>query len=693
VSKPPSAVSVPPVATRKGEVVETIFGRTVADPYRWLEQGDSDEVRRWTDEQNARTRRILGGLPGYAQLRAELGRLLAIGTVGIPCVRRVAPGHMRCFHTRREGGQNQPVLYVRDSVGGPDRALVDPNAIAPDGTTALDWWSPSNDGCLVAYGLSQGGDEESTLYVRDVETGRDLAEAIDRTRAASIAWLADATGFFYTRYPAKGSVPHGEEKYHRTVFLHRMGSDPASDAKVFEGKKMTDSPGIEISPDGRWLVVSAHESWAQNELFLRDLRAPGTFLVPLTAGARGIFDPVVLDDVVYVRTNDGATRFRLCAIDPERPIRSEWREVIGESADVLDSVTVVGSEIIAKYLSDASSRIVRFSREGARIADVTLPTIGSCTGVSGLWDGSEAFYDFSSFAVAPTVFRLDLATGEAGTWEAVAAPMIDPSRYEVERHRATSKDGTKIPMFVVRKRDLDKNGKAPTLVTGYGGFNISVVPSFSRSSYLWLERGGTLVVTNLRGGGEFGEAWHEAGMLGQKQNVFDDAVACAEYVILAGYTDPDHLAVMGGSNGGLLVGALLTQRPDLFRAAVCSVPLLDMLRYHHFRIAKLWISEYGSADDPDQMKWLWAYSPYRLVHEGTAYPAVLFSTAESDSRVDPMHARKMAAALQDATSSDRPILLRVETNAGHGAGKPVSKMVDELSDAYGFLLWQLGEEV
>lgn len=693
VPKPPTAASVPPVPTRRDDVVDTIFGRTVVDPYRWLEDGESGEVGRWTEAQNARTRQVLGALPGYGKVRAELAKLLAIGTVGIPCVREVAKGRLRYFHTRREGGQNQPALYVRDGVGGPDRALVDPNRIAPDGTTALDWWSPSEDGRLLAYGLSEGGDEESTLYVRDVETGEDLADVIERTRAASIGWLADGSGFFYTRYPAAGSVPDGEEKYHRSVFFHRMGSDPLRDPKVFEGRTLTDSPGVEVSPGGRWLVVSSHESWAKNELFVRDLRAPEAALVPITSGLDGIFDPFVLEDVIFVRTNDGAPRFRLYAVDPERPERSAWREVIAECADVLDSVTVVGGEIIARYLSDASSRIRRFSRAGAPIAEVSLPTLGSSTGVSGLCSGCEAFYDFSSFAVAPTVYRLDLGTGRSEKWEAVAAPMIDPDRYQVERLRATSKDGTAIPMFVVRKKGLPKSGAAPTLVTGYGGFNINIVPAFSRASYLWLDRGGILAVTNLRGGGELGEQWHRAGMLENKQNVFDDAIACAEHLVAAGYTDPDHLAVMGGSNGGLLVGALVTQRPDLFRAAICSVPLLDMLRYHRFRIAKLWISEYGSPDDREQAQWLWAYSPYHHLRPGTEYPAVLFTTAESDSRVDPLHARKMAAAMQAATSAERPILLRVETRAGHGAGKPVSKMVDELSDVYAFLLWQLGESV
>jgi prolyl oligopeptidase len=678
-----------PVPTRRDAVIEQLFGHMVPDPYRWLEAGDSDEVKKWTDEQNALTHRVLGRVAGRDALHDRLAELLRIGTVGSPAVRKVSPGHNRYFHTKRQGHQNQPVLYVRDGLDGTDDPLVDPNEMSQEGTTSLDWWMPSDNGKLLVFGLSQNGDEESTLYVRDVDKKHDLPDRIERCRFASIAWLPDAKGFYYTRYPKKGTVPEGEENYHRTIYLHRLGEDPANDAYVFgKDRKMTDSPGVELSPDGRWLVVSVAEGWAKNELYFRDLHEKKTEMVPLVTGVEAIYDITVRNDAFYIRTNDGAPRYKLYAVDPKRPERAAWKEIIAEGPDVLDGISVIGSDIIATYLTDASSRMRRFSKTGKPKGEIELPTIGSTSGASGRWDGDEAFYDFSSFAVAPTVYRLDLKSGNAEKWDAIEAP-IDPSLFTVERIRGISKDGTRVPMFVIHKKGLEKDGRTPTLLTGYGGFNIPIVPSFTRSTYLLLEHGGILAVANLRGGGEFGEDWHKAGMLGNKQNVFDDAVAAASQLIMSGYTDPAHLAVMGGSNGGLLVGALVTQRPDLFRAAVCSVPLLDMLRYHRFRIAKLWIPEYGSAEDPKQFDWLYAYSPYHHVKEGTLYPAVLFTTAESDSRVDPLHARKMAAAMQAATASERPILLRVETKAGHGAGKPVAKLVEEMTDVYSFLFAEL----
>jgi len=662
----------------------------VSDPYRWLENGESDEVRKWTDEQNVLTRRVLDRVRDRDKLHDRLSELLSIGTLTAPVVRRLQKGRLRYFYTRRDGEQNQPILYVRDGIRGADQALVDPNVLAPDGTTALDWWSPSNDGKLLAFGLSQNGDEESTLYLRDVDKKEDLPDKIDRTRFASIAWLPDSKSFYYTRHPRKGTVPEGEEPYHRTIFSHKIGDDPEKDAYVFgKGRKITDWPGIEVSPNGRWLVVTVHQEWTKNELYIKDLHnKTGAGFTPLAVGVDARFVPTVRNDVIYIRSNDGAPRYKLYAVDPKRPERPHWKEILAERTDVLDSATVVGSDVIATYLADASSKILRFSLTGQEKGEVELPTLGSSSGTSGRWDGDEAFYDFSSFAVPPTVYRLDLRSGKSEVWEAIEAP-IDATAFQIERIRGTSKDGTKVPLFVVHKKGLIKDGATPTLLTGYGGFATNVVPTFTRSSYLLLERGGILAVANLRGGGEFGEHWHRDGMRDKKQNVFDDAVAAASELVASRYTDPAHLAVMGGSNGGLLVGALITQRPSLFRAAVCSVPLLDMLRYHKFRIARLWTPEYGSPDDPREFEWLYAYSPYHHVRAGTQYPAVLFTTAESDSRVDPLHARKMTAALQAATTSEHPILLRVETKAGHGAGKPKSKVVEELTDVYSFLFAEL----
>jgi len=677
-----------PVETRREDVFDELHGVRVADPYRWLEDGESAEVQRWVEEQNAHTRRVLETFGERDAIRKRLEELLTIGVVGAPAVRKTKTGD-RYFHIRREGAQNQPVLYVRDGVRGTDKPLVDPNGLSQDGTVALDWWMPSPDGRFVAYGLSESGDEESTLFVRDVATGQDTSDRISRTRYASVAWLPDASAFYYTRYPEKGTVPEGEERYHRKVFFHRLGDDPKNDVEVFgAGREMTDSPSVSLSPDGRWLVVRVHQGWDKSEVYLKDLRKNGGDFVPVVTGVHALFDPIVRNDALYIRTNENAPRYKLYKVDPKKPERAAWKEILPEKDDVLDDVTVVGSEIVATYMSDVASRILRFSRDGKPKGEVALPTLGASRGASGRFDGEEVFFDFSSFAVPPTIHRLDLKSGKTEVWDEVRAD-VDSSAYEVTRIRARSKDGTMVPAFVVHKKGLVKDGKAKTVLNAYGGFNISLLPSFQRASNLLLERGGILVVANLRGGGEFGEAWHRAGMLESKQNVFDDAIAVAEELIAQGYTSPEHLGVMGGSNGGLLVGALVTQRPDLFRAAVSAVPLLDMVRYHRFLIAKLWIPEYGSSDDPEQFRWLHAYSPYHRVKEGTAYPAVLFTTAASDSRVDPLHARKMAAMLQWATSSEKPILLRVETKAGHGAGKPVAKLVDELTDVYSFLLSQL----
>jgi prolyl oligopeptidase len=695
-ASPPSAqmsVNPLPVPTRTGPVVENFFGREVRDPYRWLEDGESEEVRHWTELQNAYTRALLDRVPGRNRLHARLGELLAIGTVSAPTVRRVSGEELRYFYSRRDGQQNQPVLYVRNGVAGRDEVLLDPNALSTDGVVALDWWMPSNDGTQLAYGLSQNGDEQSTLRVRDVVRKRDLPDRIERARFASIAWLPDNKSFYYTRHPQKGEVPEGEEDYHRAVFLHRLGDDPARDPLVFgKDRKMTDSPAVDISPSGRWLLVTVHQGWAQNELHLCDLAQTPHPFVPLAVDRHAIFDATAMNDVIYVRTNDGAPRYQLYAVDPKKPAREQWKLLIPESPDVLDSITVVGREIVATYLADASSRIRRYSQTGQLKGEVPLPTLGSTMAVSGLWSGHDVFFDYASFAVAPTVYRLDLRRGGAAApeaWQAVRAP-IDSSEFEIERVRATSKDGTQVPIFLVHRRGIARDGRTPTLLTGYGGFNVNIVPTFSRSSYAFLERGGVLAVANLRGGGEFGEEWHRAGMLGQKQNVFDDALAAARHLIALRITDAAHLAVQGGSNGGLLVGALITQAPELFRAAVSAVPLLDMLRYHRFRIAKLWISEYGSPEDPAQFPWLYEYSPYHHVRPGTHYPAVLFTTAESDSRVDPLHARKMTAALQAATSSNLPVLLRVDSKAGHGAGKPLAKSVEEQTDVWSFLFAELG---
>jgi len=676
--------------TRAEVVEETLHGRVIRDAYRWLEDADSAETQQFVREQLAYARSVLDAIPGREQLHQRLSELLTIGTIGTPQI----AGH-RYFYMRREGRQNQPILYVRGSVNGEDRVLVDPNQMAADGTIAMDWWYPSRDGQYVAYGLSAGGSEMSTLQVLETATGKLLPDKIERTRAASLAWRADHSGFFYTRYPRKRDVPEGEEAYHRRVFYHALGTNADSDPQIFgEGRDPEDWPNVDLSEDGRYLLITVEQGWTKTELFLVDLAA-GTEAVRITDGKDSVYRGEIFQGHLYVASNEDAPRYRVFKGRVEQPERSFWRELIPQSEAVLQGIEVIHSELFALYERNVVSEIKVFSTEGRLLADVALPGLGSVTGLGGEWDSEEMFFGFQSFTVPPTVYRVDLRPGTGmapSLWAKIEAASIEPSHYEVKQVWYASKDGTRVPMFLFHRKGLERDGRNATLLTGYGGFNISLTPTFTGDRYLWLERGGVFAVANLRGGAEFGEEWHRAGMRDKKQNVFDDFFAAAEYLIAEGYTSREHLAIRGGSNGGLLMGAALTQRPELFRAVVCQVPLLDMLRYQDFQIAKLWIPEYGSAEDPAQFEWLYAYSPYHHVRKGTVYPAVLFMTGEFDTRVDPLHAKKMAALLQAeaANGKDRPILLRIETKAGHGAGKPVGKLVEELTDVYAFLLWMAG---
>jgi prolyl oligopeptidase len=668
-------------------VVETLHGERIVDPYRWLEDGASPETRRWTERQNAYTETYLAGFPGRERIRARLKELLSIGVLGAP-----TPARGRYFFQRRDGTQNQPVLYRREGADGNDRVAVDPNALNPAGTTALDWFYPSEDGHLLAYGLSEDGSEQSVLHVLDVESGRLLPERILRTRAASLAWLPDNSGFYYTRYPAAGAVPAGEEHYHRTIYFHRLGDNWEDDRLVYQPREKEFWPGVGLSPDGRWLIIQVARTFDQTDLYLQDLARSGP-LVAVAENLPATFEGQVAHGRLFLRTNLDAPTYRLFVLNPEQPDREHWREIVPPRPDaVLEGVTLTRTRLALSYLDRAASRLWLTDLNGGSRQEIPLPTLGSLFGVTGEWDGSEVFYGFSSYAVPPTVYRIDLTTGRSTLWQRVLAD-IDPDRFVVSQVLYPSRDGTRISMFLVHQAGLERSGNNPVYLTGYGGFNISMTPAFSRSLLLWLERGGVLAVPNIRGGGEYGESWHQDGMLARKQNSFDDFIAAAEWLIREDYTNPDRLAIAGGSNGGLLMGAVLTQRPESFRAVLIQVPLLDMLRYHRFLIARLWIPEYGSADDPDQFRWLREYSPYHRVEEGRAYPAVLLATAESDTRVDPMHARKMAARLQAASSGDRPVLLRLEAQAGHGAGKPLAKVLDELTDSWVFVFSELGVEV
>jgi prolyl oligopeptidase len=689
-SKTPSA---PPVAAEK-PVIDMFHGTKVLDKYRWLEDGKNPETQKWVEQEMAYTRGILDHLAGRDAIHKRLTDLLSIGNVTPPMI---AGRHY--FYTKREDMQNQPILYVRDGLNGTDRVLVDANQLAADGTIALDWYQPSDNGKYVAYGTSPSGSEMSTLHVIETKTGTVLRDTIERTRAASIAWKLDNSGFYYTRYPKKGDVPDGQEMYNRHVFYHELSNDPEehpedTDQLIFgQGRDPEDWPGVSISNDGHWLLISVQQGWTKSELFLMNLKA-GTPPTRITTGKNFLYSGEVYNDKLFVTTNEDAPRYRVFTADAGNYDRESWKELIPQTDAVLQGTGVFGGKLFAQYEQNATSQLKIFDLDGKKLNDLTLPAIGTVFGSGGRWDREEIFYGFQSFTFAPSIYRYDLKDGSTTLWTHVDAPSIDPAGYEVNQEWFKSKDGTRVPMFVVHKKGVEKNGHNPTLLTAYGGFNVSVTPTFSRTAFLWMEHGGIYAVANLRGGAEFGEDWHRAGMLDKKQNVFDDMIAAAEHLIAEKYTDKNHLAIQGGSNGGLLMGAMITQRPDLFRAVICQVPLLDMIHYQDFQIAKLWIPEYGTSENAEQFKWLFAYSPYHHVKPGAEYPAILFMTADTDTRVDPMHAKKMAAEMQaeakNGTSRTRPILLRIESKAGHGAGKPVTKQIEEFTDVYSFLFWQLG---
>lgn len=689
-----AAITDQTIVARREDVTDILHGVSITDPYRWLEDGDSAETRAWTDAQNAHTAEILAAAPGRATLEARLGDLLRVGSVASP---GMYAGHV--FFTRRDGDQAQASLLVRDPGTETDRVVVDPNALDPSGLTALDWWQPSPDGALLAFGTSQRGDEWSTLQILDVATGTVFPDRIARARYSSVAWLPDKSGFFYTRYPEPGSVPPGQEHYNSHAFFHALGAEPAADPKVFgEGRSPQDMMRLSLSRDGRWLLASAFQGWVNSELYLSDLHGHDAAFVPLVTAHDALFENPEFDgDRLLLLTNWRSPNYRILAVDltGDRTAGPEtWETVVPERPDrVITGFVRAGSEIVTDELESATSRLRRYGLDGAARGELALPGLGSVAGLTGDPESQTVIVGYTSFAVPPRLLAFDLASGDSSVFAALPpAPGVDPEGITVEQVWYPSKDGTPISMFLVARADLPRDVIAPTILTGYGGFNISRTPGYLAAQMAWLEQGGRYALPNLRGGGEYGEAWHKAGMRDKKQNVFDDFHAAAEWLIANGLTDAGHLGISGGSNGGLLMGAAITQRPDLFRAVYCAVPLLDMIRFDQFSIAKLWTPEYGSASDPAAFAWLHAYSPYHHVDEKTAYPAVLFTTAEQDSRVDPLHARKMAALLQHVVgeSADSPILLHVERDAGHGVGKPLAKRVAEAADQLSFFSWRLG---
>ena len=668
----------PPPPTDVREVVDTLHGVEIADPYRWLEDQDAPETRAWLDAQNAYTDSLLGGLSGRDALRARAAAVLERDAIGLPNERGG-----RYFFSRRRADQDLSVLYWRDGIDGADQVLIDPHPMSPDHTTSVELRDLSDDGTMAVYAVREGGVDEVAIHVRDVDTGEDLADVLPPARYGSVLLAPDGSGLYYERY---GDVTP-------RVMFHAFGSPMAEDVQLFgEGYERHHIPSTVISDDGRWMAVHVIEgSSGPTEIHVKNLANDTPFVTAIADGVSESWGEFAGDQFVIV-TNLEAPNSRVVVADPANPAADHWREVIPErDGVVVQGARSLGGKLAVFFLQDVQPRVAIHEMDGTHVRDLAFDTVGSVGGGAGRWMSDEAFFTFQTFHVPRTIYRYDIATGEQSVWAAPEAP-VDPAAYEVAQQWFHSKDGTRVPMFVVAPPGVALDGANPTLLTGYGGFNNAMTALFSPLATTWLESGGVFALANIRGGSEFGEEWHEAGMLGNKQNVYDDFIAAAEHLIAEGYTRSEHLAIRGGSNGGLLVGAVSNQRPDLFGAVVCTYPLLDMIRYHQFLVASFWVPEYGSSDDPEQFEWLRAYSPYHNVIAGGDYPATLYLSGDGDTRVAPLHARKMTALMQAKNGSSNPILLRYHTQAGHSGGQPVSQQIDEMVDTISFLLWQVGRE-
>jgi prolyl oligopeptidase len=674
-------------ATRRDDIVDDLHGQKVADPYRWLEDATKPEVTAWMDAQDGFARAEIAKLPGRDAIAARLREVFYFDAVGAPTHRQ---GHY--FFTRKHADKEKMVVYWKSGEKAAEQVLFDPNTWSTDGSSGLGGWWPSRDGRLVAYAKKENNADETVTYIRDVATGKDLlADVIPGTKYSGASWTPDSKAFYYTWVPeVGGDVTVANRPGFAEIRLHKVGGNPSTDVIIHPA---THDPqtflGGGVSWDGRWLTASVQHGWNSSDLYFKDSKKPTSSWTPLAVGIDANFDVTIWKDKFYVTTNDGAPRYRVFQVDPKKPARAGWKEIIPQSADTLESVSVVGQHLVLSYLHDAASVMQIHDLSGKKVRAIDLPPLGTSGGIGGNPDEDTGYFGFSSFTEASTTYQTSIKTGAVKEWSRVTIP-IDTSTMIVEQIRYPSKDGTSIPMFLFHRKDAVKNGKTPVILYGYGGFNVSLTPGFSSSRAVWLERGGMLAIPNLRGGGEFGEDWHKAGMGANKQNVFDDFIGAAQYLIDSGWTSPAHLAIQGGSNGGLLMGAAMTQAPELFRAVICAVPLLDMIRYHQFGSGATWVPEYGSADDASQFQTLFAYSPYHHVVDGTKYPALLMLSADHDDRVDPMHARKFTAEVQHANTSDYPALLRIEKNSGHGGADAVKQAVEQNADTFAFLERELG---
>jgi prolyl oligopeptidase len=675
---------------KKSEVVDDYHGTKVADPYRWLEDPDSDDTRAWVEAENRLTFAYLDEIPERQKLKERLTKLWNYERYGVP----FKEGG-RYFWSKNDGLQNQSVLYTASSLTAEPRVLIDPNALSTDGTVALAGTEISPDGKLLAYGTAASGSDWQEWHVRDVETGKDLSDHIKWIKFSGASWTEDGRGFFYSRYDEPNEATKLEDaNYFQKLYYHRVGTPQSEDVLVYERKdhKEWGFNGT-ATEDGKFLVVSIWQGTEnKNRVYFRELSnsAPAAGQVSaLLDDFDAAYDFVGNDGpVFYFNTTLDAPRGRVIAIDTRAPERAKWREIVPQSAETIEAVRLLNNQLVISYLKDAHGQVKVYGLDGKVVREIALPGIGTVSGFTGNPGDAETFYAYSSYTAPTTIYRLDLKTGSSTLFRQPKVD-FDPTAFETKQVFYKSKDGTQVPMFLVHKKGLKLDGQNPTLLYGYGGFNVSLTPGFSVSNLVWLEMGGVYAVPNLRGGGEYGESWHTSGTKLRKQNVFDDFIAAAEWLIANKYTSPAKLAVSGGSNGGLLVGAILTQRPDLIGAALPAVGVMDMLRYHNFTIGWAWKSDYGSSENADEFKALYAYSPLHNIKTGVKYPATLITTADHDDRVVPAHSFKYAATLQKAASKDNPVLIRIETKSGHGASN-VTKQIEVTADVYAFIMFNMG---
>lgn len=678
--------------SQPGDTIETLHGIEVADPYRWLEDDNSEQTATWVAAQNEVTQNYLADIPGKKAISKHLTALWNYERFGIPYLEGG-----RYFFSKNDGLQNQSVLYTTPALEKEATILLDPNTLSEDGTIALGSTSVSPDGKHLAYSISRSGSDWLEWKIRNIETGQDLDDHLRWSKFSGASWSKDGKGFYYGRFeePAKGDE-FTAKNTDKKIYYHLVGTEQSEDQLIYE---RPDHPlwGLYafVTDDGRYLIFSISQGTdTKNALFYRDLTLPNSEVVELLPNFDASYDYVSnLDDTLLIRTDLDAPRQRLIAIDLSQPERENWRTLIPESEGTLRSVSHVGGLLLANSMVDAHSEIRRFQTDGKPLGQVTLPGLGTAGGFSGKADSKETFYVFTSFTSPSIIYRYDIAGNESAIFKKPDT-LLDPSAYETKQVFYPSKDGTKIPMFIVHKKGIELNGQNPTYLYAYGGFNISLLPSYSPTVITWLDMGGVYALPNLRGGGEYGEEWHQAGMKLKKQNVFDDFIAAAEYLIAENYTSSSKLAIAGGSNGGLLVGACLVQRPDLYGACLPAVGVMDMLRFHKFTIGWAWQAEYGSPEEnKDEFLALKAYSPYHNLVKGTSYPATMITTSDHDDRVVPSHSFKFAAALQAANSGPHPSLIRIETKSGHGAGTPTSKLIEQAVDKFSFLSKELNFEV